>query len=205
MYPIDGPGHNNNRFTSGNVERGVEPTTLTTKWANDVQDELLNLIKECGIDPSKHDNTQVLRAIKRITGYDFVCRSPYDLETILDTNIPDGYRIRVDVDQILKKVMPVLSSKITIESRQIGIKIEKGSESKFLPEDAPFLCDGDFFSLSGFIVNGFRFAVRFNKVLQGGEVTRCYLNSDLPDVDTPIYAGRKPAFFISANNFRAGE
>lgn len=206
MFPIDGRGHDDNQFTAGDIERGIEPTTMTPEWANDVQNELLNLIKDCGIDPSKLNQHQLKEAVKKISGYDFICRKEDDLEKILDTELPAGFRIRVDTNQSLSQAFEITADQVVIESKVMGIKLSKKSElDKVLPVDYPFISSGNFLKISGFMLEDFKYAVKFQSGLLGAELTKIFINSSPRDADLPMYTGNQPSFFISSDNFRAGE
>ena len=212
MYPIDGPGHDNYRFTAGDPETGQEPTTITPDFLNIQMSELLNILKEAGIEPAKGEENQVAQAIKKISGYDFICHKPDDLEKILSsTRVVDGLRIRVDANQIITKPIVIKNDHVTVESRHMGLSLDEGpvlsEASGFLPDEVnhPFQVEGHYFTLKGFIVNSFKFAVKFAGGLEGGEISKVLVQSPLVDQDLPVFAGKKPKFFIATNNFRSGE
>ncbi len=50
-------------FTGGDPMRGVDATWMTPDWANDVQENICGVIEAAGIDLSKGDGTQLLKAI----------------------------------------------------------------------------------------------------------------------------------------------
>lgn len=67
MHRIDGPGATpTNRFTEGDPVGGVDATTVTDDWLNDVQEELITLLTTAGITPVKGTQNQVLAAINAI-------------------------------------------------------------------------------------------------------------------------------------------
>lgn len=69
MHRIDGAGATiTNLFTEGNPSLGIPATVVTDDWANDVQEELCNLVEDQGITLVKGTQTQVLAAIKSLIG-----------------------------------------------------------------------------------------------------------------------------------------
>jgi hypothetical protein len=65
MFYIDGPGATvDHKFTDGDPAAGVAATTVTDDWANDVQQEILNVITAAGIVPAKGIQDQLLKAIR---------------------------------------------------------------------------------------------------------------------------------------------
>ncbi|WP_396331005.1 hypothetical protein [Burkholderia anthina] len=59
VQPTGTPGH----FTGGDPLRGIDATWMTPDWANDVQENICQVIENAGIDLSKGDGTQLLNAI----------------------------------------------------------------------------------------------------------------------------------------------
>ncbi|WP_227009991.1 hypothetical protein [Enterobacter cloacae complex sp. S4] len=51
-------------FTEGG--NGVPPTYPGPDWFNTIQSELLNILRDAGLDPDKMDNTQILAALKKL-------------------------------------------------------------------------------------------------------------------------------------------
>jgi hypothetical protein len=73
MHRIDGPGATpGHLFTEGDPVGGVEATTVTDDWLNDVQEELISILTAAGIAPVKGTQTQVLEAIRTIMGGNLV-------------------------------------------------------------------------------------------------------------------------------------
>ncbi len=67
MHRIDGPGATGqNLFTEGNPGLGIPATVVTDDWANDVQEEIVNVILDQGIALIKGTQTQLLDAIKAL-------------------------------------------------------------------------------------------------------------------------------------------
>jgi len=65
MYYIDGPGATaDHKFTEGDPAAGVAATTVTDDFMNDVQEEILNVIRAAGIVPAKNVQDQLLQAIR---------------------------------------------------------------------------------------------------------------------------------------------
>jgi microcystin-dependent protein len=65
MHKIDGPGATDqNQFTQGNPANGTPATVVTPEWLTAVQEELVNVLSEAGVAPSKPDNTQLYQAIQ---------------------------------------------------------------------------------------------------------------------------------------------
>lgn len=70
MHRIDGAGATvGNLFTEGNPALGIPATVVTDDWANDVQEEIVNVILDQGIALVKGTQTQLLAAIKSIVGF----------------------------------------------------------------------------------------------------------------------------------------
>lgn len=70
MHRIDGPGATGgNLFTEGNPALGIPATVVTDDWANDVQEELCNLVEDQGITLVKGTQDQVLTAIKSLISF----------------------------------------------------------------------------------------------------------------------------------------
>lgn len=65
MFPINGPGHQNNTFTEGDPLNNVPATRITDDWLNAVQAEILGVLSHpsANITPSASDNTQLRQAI----------------------------------------------------------------------------------------------------------------------------------------------
>lgn len=68
MDRTQGAGHINNRFVAEDAQSGRPPTELTAEWHNDVQEEICAVIEGAGIELDKNDQTQLLKAIKKISG-----------------------------------------------------------------------------------------------------------------------------------------
>lgn len=66
MHRIDGPGHDNNQFTEGDPQQGIDATTVTAEWANAVQEELVHIVEEAGLTPTEGQWDQVLDALTQI-------------------------------------------------------------------------------------------------------------------------------------------
>ncbi len=65
MHRIDGAGHVDHQFVAEDVDALRAPTEVTAEWLNAVQEELIAVIEEAGIDPSKLDNGQLLAALQK--------------------------------------------------------------------------------------------------------------------------------------------
>lgn len=64
MHRIDGPGATiDNEFTEGDPVGGVEATTVTDDWLNDVQENICEVIEGVGIALVKGDSQQLKNAI----------------------------------------------------------------------------------------------------------------------------------------------
>ena len=50
-------------FTQGNLQLAIPATIVDAWWANMLQEEILAVVVEAGITPSKVDNTQLLKAL----------------------------------------------------------------------------------------------------------------------------------------------
>ncbi|WP_066477436.1 MULTISPECIES: gp53-like domain-containing protein [unclassified Sphingomonas] len=66
MHAIDTPGSIEGRFTEGNPAIGQRATKLGAAWPNDVQDNLLFLLEEAEIAPTKGRKEDVADAVKAI-------------------------------------------------------------------------------------------------------------------------------------------
>lgn len=70
MHRIDGAGATiGNLFTEGNPGLGIPATVVTDDWANDVQEEIVNVILDQGITLVKGTQNQLLNAIKSLVGF----------------------------------------------------------------------------------------------------------------------------------------
>ncbi len=64
MHRIDTAGAtNDNKFTEGNPTTGVPATVVSADWLTAVQEEILAVLDEAGIEPSKVNNSQLKAAI----------------------------------------------------------------------------------------------------------------------------------------------
>jgi hypothetical protein len=55
-------------YSGGNQTTGTPATIVPAWWMNMVQEEIRNVVIAAGIQPNKHDNTQLSQAIQAITG-----------------------------------------------------------------------------------------------------------------------------------------
>ncbi|MEO0649374.1 MAG: hypothetical protein AAFZ65_01700, partial [Planctomycetota bacterium] len=72
MEKISHPTAVDGQFTAGDPSNGILPTVLTADWANDVQDEVVNVIEGAGIALDGSQNDQLLQAIQTLTGSDLL-------------------------------------------------------------------------------------------------------------------------------------
>lgn len=67
MKRIAGPGATpDNLFTEGDPSLGIDATTVTANWLNGVQEELIHILEEAGINPDGATLTQVLGALRTL-------------------------------------------------------------------------------------------------------------------------------------------
>lgn len=66
MKRIDAEGHDSNRFTNGNPSLGIPATVLDDSWANNVQEELVNVVLDAGLALNGAVENQVLQALNII-------------------------------------------------------------------------------------------------------------------------------------------
>lgn len=68
-YPksVPGIGLVNGKFVNEDVVGGLPGSLIPATWGNGVTDELLNVVKSAGLEPSESDATQLLLAIKKIS------------------------------------------------------------------------------------------------------------------------------------------
>lgn len=66
MHRIDGDGHASNLFTDGDPGTGVPATLVTAAWANDTQEEIVNVILAANLTLVKGTQTQLLAALARL-------------------------------------------------------------------------------------------------------------------------------------------
>lgn len=69
MYPIDTPSATaDHKFTEGSPAGGVPATTVSAVWLNDLQEEVLNILRDRGVTPEKGNQGQLLEAINALIG-----------------------------------------------------------------------------------------------------------------------------------------
>lgn len=68
-YPksVPGIGLVNGKFVNEDVVGGLPGSLIPATWGNGITDELLNVVKSAGLEPSESDATQLLQAIKKIS------------------------------------------------------------------------------------------------------------------------------------------
>ncbi|WP_339464358.1 hypothetical protein [Pseudomonas sp. EA_65y_Pfl2_P74] len=68
-YPKSVPsvGLVNGKFVNEDVIAGLPGSLIPATWGNSVTDELLNVVKSAGLEPSETDATQVLQAVKKLS------------------------------------------------------------------------------------------------------------------------------------------
>lgn len=68
-YPksVPGIGLVNGKFVNEDVVGGLPGSLIPATWGNGVTDELLNVVKSAGLEPSESDATQLLQAIRKIS------------------------------------------------------------------------------------------------------------------------------------------
>ncbi|AXJ03592.1 hypothetical protein CFN16_05435 [Pseudomonas fluorescens] len=68
-YPksVPGIGLVNGKFVNEDVVGGLPGSLIPATWGNSVTDELLNVVKSAGLEPSENDATQLLQAIRKIS------------------------------------------------------------------------------------------------------------------------------------------
>jgi hypothetical protein len=68
-YPKSVPsvGLVNGKFVNEDVVAGLPGSLIPATWGNSVTDELLNVVKSAGLEPSEIDSTQLVQALKKIS------------------------------------------------------------------------------------------------------------------------------------------
>ncbi|MCU7250791.1 hypothetical protein [Pseudomonas koreensis] len=68
-YPksVPGIGLVNGKFVNEDAVAGLPGSLIPATWGNGVTDELLNVVKAAGLEPSESDATQLLLAVKKIS------------------------------------------------------------------------------------------------------------------------------------------
>ncbi|MDX9673159.1 MULTISPECIES: hypothetical protein [unclassified Pseudomonas] len=68
-YPKSVPsvGLVNGKFVNEDVVAGLPGSLIPATWGNSVTDELLNVVRSAGFEPSEDDTTQLLRAVKKLS------------------------------------------------------------------------------------------------------------------------------------------
>ncbi|MGY2281139.1 hypothetical protein ACW9H0_26390 [Pseudomonas monsensis] len=68
-YPKSVPsvGLVNGKFVNEDAVAGLPGSLIPATWGNSVTDELLNVVKSAGLEPSETDATQLLQALKKIS------------------------------------------------------------------------------------------------------------------------------------------
>lgn len=68
-YPKSVPsvGLVNGKFVNEDVVSGLPGSLIPATWGNSVTDELLNVVKSAGLEPSEIDVTQLLQAVKKLS------------------------------------------------------------------------------------------------------------------------------------------
>lgn len=68
-YPKSVPsvGLVNGKFVNEDVVGGLPGSLIPATWGNSVTDELLNVVKSAGLEPSETDVTQLLQAVKKLS------------------------------------------------------------------------------------------------------------------------------------------
>lgn len=68
-YPKSVPsvGLVNGKFVNEDVVAGLPGSLIPATWGNSVTDELLNVVKSAGLEPSEADVTQLLQAMKKLS------------------------------------------------------------------------------------------------------------------------------------------
>jgi len=64
MHRIDSAGSTaGGQWTAGNPATGTPATELSADWMNAIQEELIAILTEAGVTPTKASNSQVVAAI----------------------------------------------------------------------------------------------------------------------------------------------
>jgi microcystin-dependent protein len=64
--PLPGPPGEPGFFTNGNPAAALEATIVDDWWCNAIQEEILTVILQAGIDPDKHSTTQLFEALNKL-------------------------------------------------------------------------------------------------------------------------------------------
>ena len=89
-YPktVQGVGLVDGKFVNENPATGQVGSLIPAEWGNSVTDEILNVIKAAGMEPSEQATNQLIQAIRQLAAIG----SPTGMIAFIhDTDVPDGW------------------------------------------------------------------------------------------------------------------
>ena len=164
---INGP---NWQFTEGTPgPGGHQPTRITAKLLNDVQDELINLVEEAALKPSATDQSQVIAAVNVLAGWmadrrtteRYVVGAGGHFGSITEAvaAVPAGSSILVAQTHEIVQPVKIEKDFIAITFRW-GTRLSRG---QFMNQDYMFEVSKDGFLLDGLNAEGFKQLVKFSQ------------------------------------------
>lgn len=118
MKRIDSENSKSNKFVDENLPLGTQGTTITAKWLNGVQEEIVSVIEDAGLTPN--DSNQLNQAIDKKIGNNIK-----KISDDIDSKIRNLTSSNSDLDFHLKNLELNLKGKIKDEDDKINAKIQE--------------------------------------------------------------------------------
>ncbi len=101
MHRIDGAGNISGQFTDGDPTTETPATVITAAWCNDIQENLLHVVEEAGIEPEKGRAEDLLDALDaRYIGNRSLTGSPVEADFAASTSEVDLVRFTVPANDL---------------------------------------------------------------------------------------------------------